>query len=88
MDLGSQTWLVQAKCYGPRQHVRLDTVREMVGSISDFRLRYPGQTTRGMIVTTSMFSGEAQRLALAHGIKLVDGANLRAIAAAENTRSN
>jgi hypothetical protein len=40
-----------------------------------------------MIVTTSKFSGEAQRLALAHGIKLVDSENLRAIAAAENARS-
>jgi restriction endonuclease len=85
---GSQTWLVQAKCYGPRQHVGPDTMREMIGSISDFQLRYPDQTAAGMIVTTSTFSGEAQRLALAHGIKLVDGANLRAIAAAENTRSN
>jgi restriction endonuclease Mrr len=40
----------------------------------------------GMIVTTSEFSGDAQRLALAHAIKLVDGANLKAIANSENAR--
>jgi hypothetical protein len=82
----SQTWLVQAKCYGPRKNVGPDVVREMIGSLADFRLRYPDEAPIGMIVTTSQFSGEAQRLALGHGIKLVDGTNLKAIATSENAR--
>jgi hypothetical protein len=81
------TWLVQAKCYAPDRPVGPDTIREMMGSIADFGRRHPGQHASGMIVTTSRFTGEAQRFALAHGIKLVDGANLQAIAAVENARS-
>jgi restriction endonuclease Mrr len=81
----SQTWLVQAKC-SPRHHLGADTVGELIGSLADSRLRYPDQLPMGMIVTTSEFSGDAQGLALAHAIKLVDGANLKAIASSENAR--
>jgi hypothetical protein len=48
----SQTWLVQAKCYAPRHHLGPDTVGELIGSLADFRLRYPDQLPMGMIVTT------------------------------------
>src|SRR4029077_11979069 len=75
----SQTWLVQAKC-SPRHHLGPDTVGELIRSLADSRLRYPDQLPMGMIVTTSEFSGDAQGLALAHAIKLVDGANVTDIA--------
>ena len=81
------TWLVQAKCYAQDRPVGPDIIREMLGSLQGYTKRYPDQKPAGMVVTTSKFTGEAQRIALAHGVRLIDGANLRASAAAENKRA-
>jgi hypothetical protein len=62
-------------------------IREMLGSLQEYSKRYPDHKTAGMLATTSKFTGEAQRIALAHGVRLIDGANLGAIAAAENKRA-
>lgn len=83
----AMTWLVQAKCYAQDRPVGPDIIREMLGSLQEYSKRYPDQKPAGMVVTTSKFTGEAQRIALAHGVRLIDGANLRAIAAAENKRA-
>jgi hypothetical protein len=83
----AMTWLVQAKCYAQDRPVGPDIIREMLGSLQEYSKRYPDQRPGGMVVTTSKFTGEAQRIALAHGVRLIDGANLRAIAEAENKRA-
>jgi hypothetical protein len=76
-------WIVQCKCYGPNNPVGPDKVRELIGAIVDFR-REEGQVVRGMLVTSSRFTPEATRLAVSHGIMVIDHSSLVDICAALN----
>ena len=62
-------WVIQCKCWKPSRKVHPNTVRELVGVLSE----YP-QGVRGMIVTTSSFSSGAITAAAEANIKLMDGA--------------
>jgi predicted helicase len=78
-----ETWAVQCKCYKPSNLVDPSRIRELIGAMSDSQTEGMGQV-RGMMVTTSAFSGEALRLAVKHGIQCISGEDLRAIMHAIN----
>jgi hypothetical protein len=61
-------WVIQCKCWKPSRKVHPNTVRELIGVLSE----YPNGV-RGMIVTTSSFSAGAIATADGANIKLVDG---------------
>jgi hypothetical protein len=73
-----EIWVVQCKCYRPSNLIGPNHIRELLGAIAD--MNKDEQTpVRGMLVTTSGFSGDALRLALKHGIHCVSGKDLAAI---------
>jgi Restriction endonuclease len=82
---GGQTaiWIVQCKCYTPTKPVGPDKIRELIGTIIDFR-REKDQVVRGMLVTSSRFTPEATRLAVSHGITIIDQTSLVDICTAAN----
>ncbi len=80
-------WLVQCKFYAPNNGVGPAIVRELIGSMTDAR-QDATQVVRGMIVTTSSFSGDALRLAVKHGIQTIGGDELIAICSSVNRRPN
>ena len=80
-------WLVQCKFYAPNNGVGPAIVRELIGSMTDAR-QDATQVVRGMIVTTSSFSGDALRLAVKHGIQTIGGDELIAICSPVNRRPN
>lgn len=63
-------WLVQCKCYSPKNTVGPKIVRELIGSIADEK---EGIEPRGMIVTTSSLTSGAKKLAEKHGIQWIEG---------------
>ena len=81
----TEVWSVQCKCHGSDNPVGPSVVRELVGTMASMAWE-PGQTARGMIVTSSRFTPEAQRLAMQHGINVVDGTALNNIGTAVNRR--
>jgi predicted helicase len=83
-----ETWIVQCKCYKPTNPVGASLMRELVGAIADARQRTVGVVVRGMMVTTSRFSGDALKLALGHGIQCVSGDDLTAILDSINRSEN
>ena len=73
-----ELWVVQCKCYKSSNSIGPNHIRELLGAMAD--LNKDEQTTvRGMLVTTSRFSGEALRLALKHAIYCVSGDDLASI---------
>ena len=73
-----EIWVVQCKCYKPSNLIGPNHIRELLGAIAD--MNKDEQTrVRGMLVTTSEFSGDALRLAVKHGIHCVGGKDLAAI---------
>jgi hypothetical protein len=79
-----EEWLVQCKLY--KNTVGVSVVEQLLGSLTDYQ---SGQTKalRGMVITTSQFSPDAQRLAVKHGIHLMDGKAIGDIAASINRNS-
>jgi hypothetical protein len=67
-DLDLVNWVIQCKCYPPKRRVGPDTVRELIGTLSE----HP-RGTRGMIATTSDFSADARRTAERADIRLMPG---------------
>lgn len=61
---------IQAKCYATHHKVAIAEVREMVGAISQREFH------KGIIVTTSGYTGAAREEAGRHGIELYDGQRL------------
>jgi hypothetical protein len=73
-----EIWVVQCKCYKRSNSIGPNHIRELLGAIAD--MNEDEQTSiRGMLVTTSRFSGDALKLALKHGIQCVNGDDLAAI---------
>jgi HJR/Mrr/RecB family endonuclease len=73
-----ETWVVQCKCYKSSNLIGPGHVRELLGAIADLNAD-DGITVKGMLVTTSRFSGDALKLAMKHGIHCVNGDDLTAI---------
>jgi predicted helicase len=73
-----EIWVVQCKCYKPSNLIGPSHVRELLGAIADINAE-EGTIVKGMLVTTSRFSGDALKLALRHGIQCVSGDDLAAI---------
>lgn len=71
-DFDLVNWVVQCKCYHPRRSVGPAIVRELVGALA----AYP-KGTRGMLVTTSSFTPEADAVASEHQVRLVNGAEFQ-----------
>lgn len=67
-DLDEVRWLIQCKCFGPQHKVGPSVIREMLGALEG-----SGAGTKGMIVTTSSFTGGARELAREHGLRLING---------------
>ncbi|HYV34760.1 MAG TPA: restriction endonuclease [Gemmataceae bacterium] len=65
-DLEEVNWVIQCKCW--RRKVGPSVVQNLIGALAD----YPAGT-RGMIVTTSMFTRQANEKADKHNIRLMDG---------------
>ncbi|MBM7113842.1 restriction endonuclease [Archangium primigenium] len=63
-----ERWVIQCKCYAPHRKVGPAILRELLGAMR----AYP-DGTRGMVATTSTFTGESRRLAKAEGLRLMDG---------------
>ena len=63
-----ENWVIQCKCYSPKNKVGPKIVRELIGSLSHYE-----EPTKGMIVTTSSFTAGAMEEAKHAGIKLSDG---------------
>jgi len=82
-----ETWVVQCKCYKPSNLVKPSHIRELVGAIADTRTE-DNALVRGMMVTTSRFSGDALKLALKHGIQCIGGDDLNLVLDAINRASN
>jgi hypothetical protein len=82
----AELWLVQCKFYAVDNTVGPAIVRELIGSMADTR-QDAVSTVRGMVVTTSSFSGEALRLAVKHGIQTIDGEEIRTICSTLNRRA-
>jgi restriction endonuclease Mrr len=78
-----EAWLVQCKCYKLSNLITPSHIRELVGAIADMRTDEKA-VVRGMMVTTSRFSGEALKLALKHGIQCIGGDDLTLILNAIN----
>lgn len=64
-------WLIHCKAYAPKDKVRPAVLRRLIAAQS----RYPSGT-RGMVITTSMFTSACRPLAAEHGIRLIDGIEL------------
>lgn len=67
-DLDCINWVIQCKCYHPNHKIGPDKLRELHGVVSTCPAG-----TRGMIVTTSSFTGGAVSLAAALNLRLMDG---------------
>jgi len=67
-DFERVSWIIQCKCYSSKNKIGPHIIRELVGTLAE----YP-QGTRGMVVTSSSFSGDAATVARRHDIRLVDG---------------
>jgi hypothetical protein len=78
-----ETWVVQCKCYKASNPVTPFHMRELIGSMTDVRSDNTW-IVRGMMVTTSHFSGEALRIGLKHGIQCIAGDDLNAVLASIN----
>jgi restriction endonuclease Mrr len=63
-----EQWIIQCKCWSQNHKIGPSVVREFLGALKP----YPSGT-RGMIVTTSLFTSEALTLAEETGITLMDG---------------
>lgn len=63
-------WLVQCKCYAPKNKVGPRIVRELIGSLAD---ENEDIEPRGMVVTTSSLTSGAKKLAEKHGIEWIEG---------------
>jgi hypothetical protein len=72
-DLDESRWIIQCKCYAPKNKVGPSVIRELVGT-----LKAQSAGTRGMVVTTSTFTSGARELAQSEGIRLMDGAEFAA----------
>jgi hypothetical protein len=72
-DLDEVRWLIQCKCFSPKNKVGPAVIRELLGTLKPQRAG-----TRGMVVTTSTFTEGARELAGAEGIRLMDGAEFAA----------
>jgi len=81
-------WLVQCKFY--KATVGISVVRELIGAIADATARYGdanSRVPRGMLVTTSSFSPDAEALAMRHGLQLIDGTRFSKICSSEEGRA-
>ena len=74
----AELWVVQCKFYGDRNPVGPAVMRELLGAMQD-TAREPGQTVRGMVVTTARITRVAAALGARHGIEMVDGERLERI---------
>jgi hypothetical protein len=79
----NELWLIQCKHYGPDNPIGPSIVRELLGSMTDITPE-DGQALRGMLVTTSRFTPDAVKLAVKHGIQVINGEDLVAICTAVN----
>ena len=73
-DREQVSWVVQCKRFGRQHKVGPSVVRKLVGTLSEYPVG-----TRGMTVTTSRFSREANSLAEKHGIRHMDGQEFAAL---------
>jgi len=71
-------WVMQCKCYKSSNLVGPNHVRELLGALANMT-KEEHTSIKGMLVTTSRFSGDALKLALKHGIHCVSGDDLTAI---------
>ena len=79
----SETWAVECKWWS--SSVGFDVIQKHLGAMTD--LKESGEEfVRGMVVTTSSFTKDAERLAARHDITLIDGNRLGALCDAENLR--
>jgi hypothetical protein len=74
LDLEKVCWVIQCKCYRPSRKVGPSVVRELMGTL----VTYP-RGTRGMIVTTSSFTGPAIEEAKRNDIRAIDGQEFLAL---------
>jgi hypothetical protein len=81
-----ELWVVQCKCYKRSNSIGPGHVRELLGAIADME-KDEQTSVRGVLVTTSHFSGDALKLALKHGIQCINGDDLVAIFNAVNKSS-
>jgi hypothetical protein len=70
-DLDAVSWVVQCKCYAPKHRVGPVVIRELVGALES-----APRGSKGMVVTTSSFTHQARQVAVEHGIRLMDGAEV------------
>jgi hypothetical protein len=72
-DTEGQGWVVQCKCWGLHRTVGPEVVRELHGAIAKADI---GGTvaSRGILITTSRFTGGAIELAKSFGFECIDGA--------------
>jgi restriction system protein len=68
--LGLDVIYVQAKKWAPERHVAPRDIREFVGALQDAR------ANKGVFITTSRFSTDAQQLARRQRLVTIDGAEL------------
>lgn len=61
----NEFWAIQCKCYAPKRKIGPAVVRELIGALAGYPIG-----TRGMLVTTSGYSGGAIELARNSGIEL------------------
>jgi hypothetical protein len=78
----TENWLVQCKCYAPKNKVGPKIIRELIGSLTDLS---EDSKTRGMIVTTSSLTSGAKKLADKHGIRWVEGEEFQAMVSESDT---
>ena len=69
----SEHWLVQCKCYSPKNKVGKSIVRELIGTLVS---ESANVEARGMIITSSSLTEGAKKLAIKHQIKWIEGEEL------------
>ncbi|WP_053073678.1 restriction endonuclease [Bacillus sp. LL01] len=72
--------VVQAKCYGEGKKIGVKAVQEVVGAKGYYGATY------AMVVTNQYFTKQAENLAKANGVKLVDRSELASMLYACNAR--
>ncbi len=67
-DLDEVAWVISCKCYKPENKVGPGEIRDLIGALDGFP-----RGTRGMVVTTSTFTFQANQTAQRANIRLMDG---------------
>ncbi|REG49087.1 restriction endonuclease [Paraburkholderia sp. BL6669N2] len=81
VDGEDQSWVVQCKCWATHRPVGPEVLRELQGAIS-LTDKGAKQPSKGMVITTSIFTSGAVSTGAELGFELVDGAQLAQMLAA------